>query len=140
MNMILSMLEYDIINDTIETTKREDVSFHIESNVSGIGPHYKDNSLIKNSRDQEEFDRNTSQFLREDHHNTNEFFDKDSNSEFTKSAQNINKIKGYDSTNSPTCYICIKVNNNKNFINCPMDRKMKNKLVSEFWFQIYDDW
>jgi hypothetical protein len=40
----------------------------------------------------------------------------------------------------PSCYICFKVNHNKNVVQCPMARKMKNKLKSEFWFQIYDDW
>ncbi len=39
-----------------------------------------------------------------------------------------------------SCYLCIKVNHNKNVMEVPMDRKMKNKLRSEFWFQIYDDW
>ena len=38
-----------------------------------------------------------------------------------------------------SCYLCIKVNNNKDFLYCPLDRKMKNKLRSEFWFQIYDN-
>lgn len=47
----------------------------------------------------------------------------------------INKCKKLS-----TCYLCIKVNNNKNVMTCHMDRKMKNKLRSEFWFQIYDNW
>ena len=37
-----------------------------------------------------------------------------------------------------SCYICIKVNKNKDFITCPLNRRMKNKLISEFWFQIKD--
>jgi hypothetical protein len=35
-------------------------------------------------------------------------------------------------------YLCIKVNKNREFMYCPLDRKMKNKLTSEFWFQIND--
>ncbi len=37
------------------------------------------------------------------------------------------------------CYLCIKVNTHKDFISCPMDRKMKNRLQSEFWFQVPDN-
>jgi hypothetical protein len=36
-------------------------------------------------------------------------------------------------------YLCIKVNKNREFMYCPLDRKMKNKLTSEFWFQINDN-
>jgi hypothetical protein len=46
-----------------------------------------------------------------------------------------------DSTTSDStvsCYLCIKVNKNKDFISCPLNRKMKNRLKSEFWFQIND--
>lgn len=38
-----------------------------------------------------------------------------------------------------SCYLCIKVNKNRDFITCPMNRKMKNRLSSEFWFQINDN-
>lgn len=38
-----------------------------------------------------------------------------------------------------SCYLCVKVNNNKDFLMCPLDRKMKNRLRSEFWFQINDN-
>jgi len=41
-------------------------------------------------------------------------------------------------SSSISCYLCIKVNKDKDFISCPLDRKMKNRLVSEFWFQIND--
>lgn len=37
-----------------------------------------------------------------------------------------------------SCYLCVKVNNNKDFFMCPLNRKMKNRLRSEFWFQIND--
>ncbi len=37
-----------------------------------------------------------------------------------------------------SCYLCVKVNNNKDFLMCPLNRKMKNRLRSEFWFQIKD--
>jgi hypothetical protein len=43
------------------------------------------------------------------------------------------------SSNLISCYICIKVNKDKDFISCPLDRKMKNRLISEFWFQINDN-
>ena len=35
-------------------------------------------------------------------------------------------------------FLCIKVNKNKDYINCPLNRKMKNRIESEFWFQIND--
>lgn len=44
-----------------------------------------------------------------------------------------------NTTNSMSCYLCIKVNKNKDFISCPLNRKMKNRLSSEFWFQINDN-
>lgn len=45
-----------------------------------------------------------------------------------------------DSSNSTiSCYLCIKVNKNKDYISCPLNRKMKNRLTSEFWFQINDN-
>ncbi len=39
---------------------------------------------------------------------------------------------------SISCYLCVKVNKNRDFIICPLNRKMKNRLKSEFWFQIND--
>jgi hypothetical protein len=42
------------------------------------------------------------------------------------------------SDSTVSCYLCIKVNKNKDFISCPLNRKMKNRLKSEFWFQIND--
>jgi LysM repeat protein len=47
------------------------------------------------------------------------------------------------SSSSPSCplnpsILCIKVNKNKDLFNCPLNRKMKNRLESEFWFQIND--
>ena len=42
------------------------------------------------------------------------------------------------STNQNASFLCIKVNKNKDFINCPLNRKMKNRIESEFWFQIND--
>ena len=38
-----------------------------------------------------------------------------------------------------SCYLCIKVNTTRDFLTCPLDRRMKNRLRSEFWFQIYDN-
>lgn len=40
---------------------------------------------------------------------------------------------------SISCYLCIKVNTTRDFLTCPLDRRMKNRLRSEFWFQIYDN-
>jgi len=37
------------------------------------------------------------------------------------------------------CYLCIKINYHKEFIACPIDRKMKNRLQPEFWFQVPDN-
>ena len=37
------------------------------------------------------------------------------------------------------CKIKIKTINFTDFLSCPMDRKMKNKLQSEFWFQVPDN-
>jgi hypothetical protein len=37
------------------------------------------------------------------------------------------------------CYLCIKVNKYKEFITCPMDRRHKNRIQSEFWFQVPDN-
>lgn len=38
-----------------------------------------------------------------------------------------------------SCYLCIKVNTSRDFLTCPLDRRLKNKLKSEFWFQVYDN-
>lgn len=108
----LALLEYDIVS-TSNTTRKSEVSFQIE----------QQDSLIKNSADNEEFRKNTEDFLAED-----EVFPDESTEK-----------RPSESSTQPTCYICFKVNHNKNVVQCPMDRKMKNKLKSEFWFQIYDD-
>ena len=42
------------------------------------------------------------------------------------------------SSNSHSSILCIKANKNKDLINCPINRKMKNRIESEFWFQIND--
>lgn len=46
-------------------------------------------------------------------------------------------INTYDDT--LLCYLCIKVNKHKEFITCPMDRRHKNRIQSEFWFQVPDN-
>lgn len=74
--------------------------------------------------------------------NKDEVFEKDDFSCAKSSAElNDDKKSIVSSTNSSivSCYLCIKVNKNKDFINCPMNRKMKNRLTSEFWFQINDN-
>jgi len=50
----------------------------------------------------------------------------------------INKGQSVSPSNSQSSVLCIKVNKNKDFINCPLNRKMKNRIESEFWFQIND--
>ena len=50
----------------------------------------------------------------------------------------IDKRLSVSSSNSQSNVLCIKVNKNKDFINCPLNRKMKNRIESEFWFQIND--
>lgn len=49
-----------------------------------------------------------------------------------------NKRQSESSSNLQSSVLCIKVNKNKDFINCPLNRKMKNRIESEFWFQIND--
>jgi hypothetical protein len=49
------------------------------------------------------------------------------------------ELNNDDSTDKINAYLCIKVNKNKDFMYCPLDRKMKNKLTSEFWFQITEN-
>lgn len=51
----------------------------------------------------------------------------------------INTTTNSQNCNTISCYLCIKVNKNKDFITCPLNRKMKNRLSSEFWFQINDN-
>ena len=51
-----------------------------------------------------------------------------------------NQASGSSSEGNSICaYLCIKVNKNREFMYCPLDRKMKNKLTSEFWFQFNDN-
>lgn len=118
----IALLEYDIISHN-SSDRKSDVTFQIDPDDS-INQKQSDSSMIIDSKDKEEFDANVSDFLKEDKNNS-----KDS----SHIEQKIEKFS------KPTCYVCFQVNNNKNVINCPMDRKMKNKLKSEFWFQIYDD-
>jgi hypothetical protein len=62
-------------------------------------------------------------------------------SDETNLQEDLEKEKKTEENYSPiSCYLCIKVNNNKEFVSCPLDRKMKNKLKSEFWFQFNDEW
>ena len=75
--------------------------------------------------------------------NKDEVFENDINGENksrseSKTESNEDKQSVVSSSNSSiiSCYLCIKVNKNKDFISCPMNRKMKNRLTSEFWFQI----
>ena len=63
-----------------------------------------------------------------------------SSTEPVSSDKNLNKSDSSASYSPISCYLCIKVNNNKDFVTCPMNRKMKNKLRSEFWFQFNDNW
>lgn len=129
------MLEEDVVSQD------NTVSFQ-------LGGHKENDSIIKNSVDREEFTKNTSLFLHEDENedvlNKQETANKEQESDANTEPLTDSKrgrIESDKTTPPPsTCYICIKVNNNKNFVNCPMDRKMKNKLRSEFWFQIYDEW
>ena len=60
--------------------------------------------------------------------------------ELNLNESNQKREKSTPSPNSISCYLCIKVNKNKDFITCPLNRKMKNRLSSEFWFQINDNW
>ena len=132
---MLRILDYDIVGP------ENAVSFQIEE-------HKEDNSILKTSVDREEFAKNTSMFLHEDATNEAEeltdeqksYANIEPSSSIDESTNNVNIESFKTETTSSTCYLCIKVNNNKNFVNCPMDRKMKNKLRSEFWFQIYDEW
>jgi hypothetical protein len=74
-----------------------------------------------------------------------------SSKEEEKEAKSLEKSKETDAKTATTtgkhhrhyedaasCYLCIKVNKNKDVINCPLNRKMKNRLSSEFWFQMDD--
>jgi hypothetical protein len=56
-----------------------------------------------------------------------------------KQSNSTSEINSNSNTNLISCYLCIKVNKNKDFMYCPLNRKMKNKLTSEFWFQIIDN-
>lgn len=59
-----------------------------------------------------------------------------------KNGQTRNRTESNSTSSNSSlisCYLCIKVNKNKDFISCPLNRKMKNRLSSEFWFQINDN-
>lgn len=57
----------------------------------------------------------------------------------TELNDDLNSIVSSSNNSIISCYLCIKVNKNKDFISCPLNRKMKNRLTSEFWFQVQDD-
>jgi hypothetical protein len=68
----------------------------------------------------------------------NEKNDQSIDEKVTNTSVNVADSSSSKSSNSISCFLCIKVNKDKDFISCPLDRKMKNRIVSEFWFQIND--
>lgn len=71
---------------------------------------------------------------------SNENSNKNNGNNLESSHQELTaKTNENNSSSLISCYICIKVNKDKDFISCPLDRKMKNRLISEFWFQINDN-
>lgn len=105
-----------------------------ESNGVSFDLHEKDETI--------EFEN--SKLLNDE--NKDEVFENNNNGENksrseSKTESNEDKQSVVSSSNSSliSCYLCIKVNKNKDFISCPMNRKMKNRLTSEFWFQINDN-
>ena len=115
------MIESDLEEETINTNNN-DVKFQLNESEEN-----DDTIHFDTSKQNEEF--------------KDEVFEKDQSS-CTKFSSEMNDDKNsvISSSNSSiiSCYLCIKVNKNKDFISCPMNRKMKNRLTSEFWFQIKD--
>ena len=62
----------------------------------------------------------------------------DEKSDSSSNEAKSSKIASTSALNAYSSYLCIKVNKNKDFITCPLNRKMKNRIISEFWFQIND--
>lgn len=117
------------------------------SNVSfTLHDHSSDHNAANNDSKLEN-DNNTSKEEVAVSDNNNEVFvtttavSVESNSSMNKELleQKTSSESGCSNSNLISCYLCIKVNKNKDFMYCPLDRKMKNKLTSEFWFQINDD-
>ncbi|CAF0703097.1 unnamed protein product [Brachionus calyciflorus] len=114
-------------NDEEESKDSNGVNFNLNESLEDT-IHFENSKLNEETKDEEVFE--------------NDIGKQEKSRTLSKPESNDDKSSVMSSsTNSSSlisCYLCIKVNKNKDFFDCPMNRKMKNRLTSEFWFQIID--
>jgi len=120
---------------SIQSSLNNDVNFEIGDDADSDKPEQNNsNSTV----DQAQIETDLSNALSDE--GGEKVFDEVGEARNVDGRKEVEQVEIVSEKKLSSCYLCIKVNHNKNVVDVPMDRKMRNKLRSEFWFQIYDDW